>query len=38
VYGFVTDISLNRKSAKSKFEARIVPKKTKGKKKKPAKK
>jgi hypothetical protein len=38
VYGFLTDIDLNRESAKSKFEARIVPKKTKGKKKKPLKK
>jgi hypothetical protein len=35
---FVIDTNLNRKSAKIKFEARIVPKKTKGKKKKPAKK
>ena len=32
-YGSVTDINLNRKPAKSKFEARILPKKTKGKKK-----
>jgi hypothetical protein len=34
----MTDTNLNRKSAKTKFEARIVPKKTKAKKKAPAKK
>jgi hypothetical protein len=33
----MTDTNLNRRSAKSMLEARIVPKKTKGKK-KPAKK
>jgi hypothetical protein len=31
-------INLNREQAQLKFEAKIVPKKTKGKKKKPAKK
>jgi hypothetical protein len=34
----VTDTNLNRKSAKSEFEAKAVPKKTKATKKKPTKK